>query len=635
MICFNRYIAVIICCTFSSLLYTYNLRAQSSIEDSSAVLSYYQKGLSYYPKHLDSLYHNYQLGIDLAREIAYHSGEATILRSRGAVKGLNGDLGGAISDIEEAKIIIINHNLGAEELVNCYINQGMAYDRSVQLDLAIGQYIDGEKLARENNLTAKRTMLLNNLGIAYRRLDRYDDALRIYQEGLTIRRVQKDTAGMATIIMNMSAAKGRLGDTTNSLDYAKEAIELYQSTHQSDELLYAENNYGHLLATFGYYEDAIAVLEKVNDNDLSGLDRHQRMTSLQSLAKAYTEQGDFRKSEEVYLSMQEEVEASDFQDIKRESYLYRAKNNEEIGDKDRAYDYVIKHLTLLNQYNDQQTLEARQEMEAKYLAIEKDLKIELQNAALKQSQRERYFYLIGLLGLLTLVGLLWRLSTIRRKNNLILDDKNKIISKSLSEKELLLREIHHRVKNNLQFISSLLRLQSDHVTDAVALGALQQGHDRVRSMALIHQNLYKEENLTGVHTKDYFTKLITGLFSSNNIHQERIKLELDVIDVNLDVDTIIPIGLITNELITNSLKYAFPDDRTGTISVMLKEENDKLSLDITDDGVGMEGDQEQTLGNSFGYKLIKALTAQLEGELIIDNTSGTSVQLSLGLYNKV
>lgn len=245
-------------------------------------------------------------------------------------------------------------------------------------------------------------------------------------------------------------------------------------------------------------------------------------------------------------------------------------------------------------------------------------------------------YLIGFLALaLGACVLAFLLMRQRSKYNEVLKAKNAAISKSLSEKELLLREIHHRVKNNLQFISSLLRLQSDHVTDPTALGALQQGHDRVRSMALIHQDLYKEDNLTGVDARSYFRKLITGLFKSNNIHDDRIDLKLEVGDLNLDVDTIVPIGLITNELVTNSLKYAFPNQRKGEISVSLFEQEGRLSLNISDNGVGLDDSAQNRLGESFGYKLIKALVDQMKGALEILRENGTAVRITLKKYEKV
>ena len=173
------------------------------------------------------------------------------------------------------------------------------------------------------------------------------------------------------------------------------------------------------------------------------------------------------------------------------------------------------------------------------------------------------------------------------------------------------------------------------MSDAKALDVLQQGQNRVRSMALIHQNLYQEDNLTGVGVQQYFSKLINGLFVSNNIHEDRIGLDLEVDNLNLDVDTIVPIGLVTNELITNSLKYAFPDDRRGTISVRLEDKDKKLCLQIKDDGVGMTKDQYDGLGTSFGYKLVKALVEQMRGEMEIDYGSGMVVLIKLELYKLV
>ncbi len=608
---------------------------QASLKDTTAVLDFKNKGLSYYPRDIDSVYYNFDLAINLARDIGYHRGEADILRSRGAIKGFNGDLDGGLVDLEAAKNIIRDYNLGAEALVNCFINQGVVYDGAVQLALSIEQYIEGERIARENNLTAKRTLLLNNLGVAYRKLGRYDESIRIYQEALVVRQELKDTAGVATLLMNMSGAASRLRDTTLSLDYGSQAIELYQKVGSKADILYAQSNYGHVLSGFGFYSEAIEFLEKVNEEDLSEMDLHQQFIVTQALAFAYEGSGDHIRSERIYRSFESELEETGFQEIKRETYLSRARNNKALGEDRRAYEMLDKHLALLEEYNEEETIKARQEMESKYLAVEKDLKIELQNSKLDRVNRERWFYIVGLLGLIALAGLLWRLSRIRKKSNQELDEKNVIISKSLKEKDLLLREIHHRVKNNLQFISSLLRLQSDHVTDPTALGALQQGHDRVRSMALIHQDLYKEDNLTGVDTKTYFEKLITGLFKSNNIHGDRIKLSIDVERLNLDVDTIVPIGLITNELITNSLKYAFPDQKKGTVSVRLQEINNHLILDIQDDGVGMSGNQEGKLGDSFGYKLIHALVGQLDGTISIKKEKGTSVNISLKRYEVV
>ena len=252
-----------------------------------------------------------------------------------------------------------------------------------------------------------------------------------------------------------------------------------------------------------------------------------------------------------------------------------------------------------------------------------------QIAQLKLTNSRRLVIMTGLgLGLLSLFTLI--LISLNRR---IKNQKNTIAS-ALSEKETLLREIHHRVKNNLQFISSLLGLQSDHIQDQTALGALQEGQDRVQSMALIHQNLYQEDNLTGVALDEYFTKLAQGLFDSYNIHNDQIQFKTDIENINLDVDSVIPIGLIVNELITNCLKYAFPGGKKGLITIELKVINQLLHLIISDNGIGMTSQQIANLGTSFGYKLVEAFTRQLNAELSIDHSSGTSVNIIIRDFKK-
>ena len=211
--------------------------------------------------------------------------------------------------------------------------------------------------------------------------------------------------------------------------------------------------------------------------------------------------------------------------------------------------------------------------------------------------------------------------------------QNNVISKALKEKEILLREIHHRVKNNLQFISSLLALQTEHVEDSIAFDALQEGQDRVQSMALIHQNLYREENLTGVNLQEYFLKLIRGLFESYNIRKEHINLKLEIEDINLDVDSVIPIGLIVNELVSNSLKYAFPDGASGTIKVGLYETPGELHISVADNGIGLSEEVKSRLGESFGYRLINVFKEQLNAQLIVDGVQGTKVSMKIKNYN--
>jgi len=205
---------------------------------------------------------------------------------------------------------------------------------------------------------------------------------------------------------------------------------------------------------------------------------------------------------------------------------------------------------------------------------------------------------------------------------------------SLAEKEALLKEVHHRVKNNLQVISSLLDLQSMSIKDKQAAGAVKEGKMRVQSMALIHQNLYSEGNIKGIVMEDYIKKLAENLFHSYNIRKDKIQLIMDVDDLNLDVDTVIPLGLIMNELITNSLKYAFKEQDHGEICVSLRENNKRLELLVRDNGCGFPPHLNQIKNNSFGFSLVNAFAQKLKAKLDIYNNGGACVAMNILRYKR-
>lgn len=211
--------------------------------------------------------------------------------------------------------------------------------------------------------------------------------------------------------------------------------------------------------------------------------------------------------------------------------------------------------------------------------------------------------------------------------------RNVKISSALNEKEILLREIHHRVKNNLQVISSLLSLQSRQIKDSNIKQAIDEGRNRVRSMALIHQNLYQKENLTGINVNIYLEKLIEELFETYNISQDKINLQLDISHIELDVDTMIPLGLIINELVSNSLKHAFSEKNTGLIKISLTEKNNNLLLSVSDNGKGIDAEKMYN-SKTFGNRLLKAFGQKLKADLTIESKQGTQISLSIKKYKK-
>lgn len=207
-----------------------------------------------------------------------------------------------------------------------------------------------------------------------------------------------------------------------------------------------------------------------------------------------------------------------------------------------------------------------------------------------------------------------------------LDEKKeteKRIKASLNEKELLLQEIHHRVKNNLQIMSSLLRLQSAHFKDQNVQNIFKESENRIKAMAIIHNKLYANPEHDKVDFNDYMKTLIQNLFLSYGISKGTINLKITANDIFLNIDTAIPCGLVVNELVSNSLKYAFPGNRKGKITVNLYFDNEDLVLQVKDDGVGMDYKMLQNNHDTLGLKLVQLLASQLDGNVELDSSNGT------------
>jgi PAS domain S-box-containing protein len=202
-----------------------------------------------------------------------------------------------------------------------------------------------------------------------------------------------------------------------------------------------------------------------------------------------------------------------------------------------------------------------------------------------------------------------------------------LIKKSLEEKDLLLKEIHHRVKNNLQIISSLLNLQKNYVTSVECASVLDESQNRVHSMALIHEKLYQTDNLTQIGFADYVRDLSSFLFRSYGVEPTKVKLNVKS-EALLNIDTAIPCGLIVSELVSNALKYAFHQKEKGQISIQTRQENGLFELIVQDDGVGFPDQVDFRHTQSLGMRLVNTLAKQLQGKIEMDRSAGTCFRIS-------
>ncbi|CCH01448.1 signal transduction histidine kinase [Fibrella aestuarina BUZ 2] len=325
---------------------------------------------------------------------------------------------------------------------------------------------------------------------------------------------------------------------------------------------------------------------------------------------------------------------------------------------------AIQHLQQYKTFNDSLFNEAKSkqltQLQIQYDTREKEQNIallskqsELQQLALKRAQTTRNALLVGGLLLVGLLGVSYNRFRLKQRSNQLLeakqgeiDQKNKSLEQMVAqkeellvEKEWMLKEIHHRVKNNLQVISSLLNAQSDYLHDATALAAIRESQNRVQAMALIHQKLYQSARLSTVDMAAYISEVVTYLLESFN-SEPAVRTELTVAPIQIDVNLATPLGLIINEAVTNSLKYAFPSppygaDRPGIIAISLQPVTGQTCrLLIEDNGVGLPPGFDPTQTNTLGLTMIQGLSRQIGGQLHIDQESGVRIRLEFNTARK-
>ena len=239
-------------------------------------------------------------------------------------------------------------------------------------------------------------------------------------------------------------------------------------------------------------------------------------------------------------------------------------------------------------------------------------------------------------GLILIIVIVFMIVQLKRANNQkqLLEIKNKqietrneIIDKSLSEKDLLIKEVHHRVKNNLQIISSLLKLQSAKTTNLEIQNSLGEAQDRINSMALLHQLLYRNNQMTSLLFNEYLESLINQISGSFSLTKKNITIQSHLIELELDLDTAIPLGLITNELMSNAYKHAF-NGKDGIIKVELsKLVKNTYQLKVSDNGQGLAADFDLTSSDSLGLDIVAILSEQINAELKIYNDNGAHFEI--------
>lgn len=347
-----------------------------------------------------------------------------------------------------------------------------------------------------------------------------------------------------------------------------------------------------------------------------------------SLSDIYLKLYNYQDAIEVLIPLRQSLDTTNRDQQKMVLYGKLSALYEGIQDYKNALLYKNLEAELRDTLVSEKTNKNIAELEVKYDLQTKERQLEQEAAS-----KKLLYWILGSAFMVLLILSFFFLKN-RNKNRKLARQK-KTLEETVNEKNFLLKETHHRVKNSFQIVSSLLYLQSEHMNNSQAQQSIKEAQNRVQSMVLIHQKLYSKDQLTGIDTKEYFNDLTREIFGSHQMKDQKIEYSMDVESIVLDIESITPIGLILNELITNVLKHAFdPDETDKALNIEFHKPDDHLVLKVTDNGKGMPQELQES---SFGLKLMKALAKKIKAKLTFEDAPdrGTVATLKVSRYQIV
>ncbi|MRG44232.1 hypothetical protein GFS24_03860 [Chitinophaga sp. SYP-B3965] len=387
-------------------------------------------------------------------------------------------------------------------------------------------------------------------------------------------------------------------------------------------------------------------------NELGVAEIHiKKMDSLETVAEAI--RGPLRRSSVIFRSAEAFFKRGQYQQAKEylekyflipsygshtimndlQAYHLMIDADSALGDKASVISHYKEYAKLLDSNFKVTKIRQAEELQVVYETQEKEIQIAALNLQAKQTALVKNLTLAGIAAVVIIAVLLYRQNRLKQRSNQIITHKNGQLEDLLADKEWLLKEIHHRVKNNLQIIMSLLDSQSRYIDNDAALTAINDSQRRVQAISLIHQKLYQSENSSSISMPHYIDELISYLQDSFDTSSHAV-IEQDVEPLKLDVAKAIPLGLIINEAIVNAIKYAFPGQQKGIVRISLKNSGaDHLLLDISDNGIGLPLDVKVSKPNSLGFSLMRGLTRQLDGTYSIESNNGVHIFIRFSALN--
>lgn len=497
-------------------------------------------------------------------------------------------------------------------------------------------------IADNNHDTLNLIQALNTMAVIHYNQGAIDKALGEFEICLRYSRARKDTTNTVTLYNNLGAIYKEKEKCEKALIYFAKAMEM--GTYNLAKPLI---NSGQCFIKLGQYDKAEEMLNaalsvKMQEEPLN------KVMLYGTLGELYRAKGQFGKSLKMLDKGMEYAEQLGFMNSVMDIHHGFSQTYEEMGNYKEAFYHQQEFRAIQDSVYEKSHNELIAEMEGKYESARKQSRIDqlrretqIADHNLEKEKSKKNYLILGLIlisvGLLVIFYFYYQ----KRKLNLALEqqkylveEQNSMLQTSIGEKNTLLKEVHHRVKNNLQIISSLMSLQSINIQDnPEVLKALNDARARIESMSLIHQHLYMSDNLKEIDCKKYFSELSFYLESLMQA-DKNVVFAIETKGIKLNVDTIIPLGIVVNELMTNSIKYAFDEVDEAIITIGMDQVGDRYHLHFSDNGKGLPDDFEPANSTSLGIKLVNLLSKKLKGEIQFENRDGLYFSMNFQMINE-
>ncbi len=654
--------------------------------DTSKVEIYTKLAESYVFYKTDSLKYFATLAFDLSTKIDYEKGIGKSLSLLGTVSQNENDYPGAINKFKRANLIYEKLKDESNQ-ASVLHNLGGIYLRIRALDSSKSVLLKSLLLAKKTNNKNTLPKVTYQLGNLEKANKNFDYAIEYYNQALKYAENINDKTSMGNAYGGMGQIYGLTKDPNREIENYKKSIAIFRSINNNQNLSVLLSNLGGTYEELGRYDEAanclkeaIVIKRKIGNNRSTAL-------TLGVLGNLYSSKKDFKKAkityEESLLMLPPEDKQTKFgllymiglQDYEQKNYkpakdnfdkaLLLAKDSdidknsisellktyalteEKLNDFQSALMKYKKSTDIKDSIDNALNQEKILELKTQFEVAEKEksiAKLTIENKKKEVNVANKQKQLVILLGsiLIAIILVFFFYYRYRSKKELSrnlqikneeLNSKKIQLEVAVSEKEILLKEVHHRVKNNLQLVLSLLNIQAREYKNEEVDLFLQKGEARIASLALIHQTLYTSGKISHVSIKDYIEKLLNSIFISFDVDKDKFQYQVESEELNFDIQTAVPIGLIINELVCNALKHAFTDKEEGLVRVELKYFNPEYQLTVSDNGIGLNYKSKKI--NSVGLELVSVLSQQLNGRMKTDVSNGTTFTLNFNEISKV